>query len=760
MAYDLANQRTSVTNPLNNRVTTVYDAAGGVLALVNPLAYRTTFGFDKARQRVRVQDAKLNITTSVFDPAGRPVATIDAMNFRTTQVYDAASRMTALVDANAHRVSFQYDTAGQNTAVRDPLLRRTTFTYTTTGQRASRWDARQNRTTYSYDPLDRLVGRKYSDGTRSTFAYDLVDNRTLMADSTGRTTSTFDALNRPQIVVNPAGARISYSYTPIGLRAGMQAPGGRYTYSYDAAGRTHYLVNPLLERTTFGWDSAGQLKTQTLANTTRASLSYDAAGQITFLANLTSSGSALSSFTYTYDKVGNRTRVVEAGGTRTTWSYDKNYRLTNENRNGTLTWASFTPDQWSEFTPNQWAAFGVSGAGATYNVTHTYDPVGNRLVQNSAGQLTTFTYDIANQLATSVDAGGRTTYTFDATGNLALQAAPGGRTTYAWDIESRLTQLWLPAGVVNTMIYNADGVRMGKTDSAGTEKFVWDMQNLLLETDISNITQAAYTSKPDHFGSLISQRRGASSSFHHFDALGSTMGLTDVSQNLTDAYLYQAYGAAAGQFGSTVNPFQWVGKLGYFLDSDPAQYHIRARNYQPALARFLSTDPMRFWAGDSNLYRYCGNRPVIFADPSGKFIIIVVGVVIVVYLLIPDTANAPAPGDRTYASDPYAGMPYAAAAGVAVAAAPAAVNAIRAGCSAVALAFARRALAAKIAATLALLRQLEGRRDWVGSQIGLVQGEALEALELRAAQIDFQIQQTEQLLEMQEQRLARLLGGS
>ena len=63
----------------------------------------------------------------------------------------------------------------------------------------------------------------------------------------------------------------------------------------------------------------------------------------------------------TYDEVGNRTQVVEGRWPRTTWSYDANYRLTNENRNGNLAWDSLTPDQWSQMTPDEWANLPVSG---------------------------------------------------------------------------------------------------------------------------------------------------------------------------------------------------------------------------------------------------------------------------------------------------------------------------------------------------------------------------------------------------------------
>src|SRR5262245_50686660 len=98
----------------------------------------------------------------------------------------------------------------------------------------------------------------------------------------------------------------------------------------------------------------------------------------------------------------NRTLMREASGRRTTWVYDLSYQLVNEHRSSTV---------------------------GEFNTTHVYDPVGNRLVKNESGSLTTATYDAANQLVTSVDSGGTTTFTFDAAGNQQLEQAPGGITT-------------------------------------------------------------------------------------------------------------------------------------------------------------------------------------------------------------------------------------------------------------------------------------------------------------------------------------------
>src|ERR1700712_1674290 len=49
---------------------------------------------------------------------------------------------------------------------------------------------------------------------------------------------------------------------------------------------------------------------------------------------------------------------------------------------------------------------------------------------------------------------------------------------------------------------------------------------------------------------------------------------------------------------------------------DPGLYYYKARFYDPAIGRFLQTDP----AGtqdDPNLYAYVGNNPVNRVDPTG-----------------------------------------------------------------------------------------------------------------------------------------------
>ncbi len=48
-------------------------------------------------------------------------------------------------------------------------------------------------------------------------------------------------------------------------------------------------------------------------------------------------------------------------------------------------------------------------------------------------------------------------------------------------------------------------------------------------------------------------------------------------------------------------------------------YYNRARWYDANIGRFISEDPIGFGSSDTNLYRYAGNDPVNFRDPSGLF---------------------------------------------------------------------------------------------------------------------------------------------
>ncbi len=113
---------------------------------------------------------------------------------------------------------------------------------------------------------------------------------------------------------------------------------------------------------------------------------------------------------------------------------------------------------------------------------------------------------------------------------------------------------------------------------------------------------------------MIAEKRASSRRFHRHDPLGSTIGLVNDSATTTDTYTYWPYGTLQASTGSTLQPWKFIGKYGYYTDSATHTY-VRARKYRKDLGRWLTVDPL--WPGE-RAYGYARSNPVSQADPSGK----------------------------------------------------------------------------------------------------------------------------------------------
>ena len=116
-------------------------------------------------------------------------------------------------------------------------------------------------------------------------------------------------------------------------------------------------------------------------------------------------------------------------------------------------------------------------------------------------------------------------------------------------------------------------------------------------------------------GEILSQTRNGVK--HHYvpDPLGNVVALYDTNQTKTDTLNHWPYGEEKSRTGSTIAPFGFIGKLGYFRDS-PSRTYVRARYYRPDLAKWQTRDP-RNMLEPENLYRYVESRPTVLVDPTG-----------------------------------------------------------------------------------------------------------------------------------------------
>jgi RHS repeat-associated protein len=148
--------------------------------------------------------------------------------------------------------------------------------------------------------------------------------------------------------------------------------------------------------------------------------------------------------------------------------------------------------------------------------------------------------------------------------------------------------------------------------------FFWDplSDNILQERNETGAVTAEYTTEPGLYGNVISQNRGGAESQFHYDAQGSTLAVTNDNQQVTDTRAYAAFGETTESTGETKFSVQFIGRLGYHLNSELQPYYVRRRGYDAAKSRWLSVDVLDLLA-NSHSYLYVANQPLIKVDPSG-----------------------------------------------------------------------------------------------------------------------------------------------
>lgn len=146
-------------------------------------------------------------------------------------------------------------------------------------------------------------------------------------------------------------------------------------------------------------------------------------------------------------------------------------------------------------------------------------------------------------------------------------------------------------------------------------EYIWDeLSDNVIEEYEDGVLSVSYTHESALYGNLLSQNRNGITSYHHYDGRGDTVALTDDSGNVTDTREYDAWGNVIASTGSTVTPYQFIGRSGY--QTGNTGVYVRARIYQPTASRWVSFDPLRYIDSPS-FFRYSHNNPIGNTDPSG-----------------------------------------------------------------------------------------------------------------------------------------------
>ena len=195
---------------------------------------------------------------------------------------------------------------------------------------------------YEYDGCDQLSAIVYADGTRVSYAYDKNDNLTAVTDRNGKTTTyVYDAINRVTEIHRPNGISTYNTYNArdqiVRLKNTCDECGwvvSQYDYTYDDNGyiATEKAVESLYD---YAWDDKHNGKHEDgrhddkmphgtkhngkhdkdseyrfqLVETDRE-FTYDENGRL-LSSKEQEENSGLTTYDYTYDKVGNRLSYVK-----------------------------------------------------------------------------------------------------------------------------------------------------------------------------------------------------------------------------------------------------------------------------------------------------------------------------------------------------------------------------------------------------------------------------------------------------------------
>ncbi|MEI6033171.1 MAG: RHS repeat-associated core domain-containing protein, partial [Verrucomicrobiae bacterium] len=186
----------------------------------------------------------------------------------------------------------------------------------------------------------------------------------------------------------------------------------------------------------------------------------------------------------------------------------------------------------------------------------------------------------------------------------------------------------------------------------------YDGWNLIEERDGTGALQQVYVHGAA-VDEILTKITTTGAVYYHADGLGNTVALTNETGQLVESTTYDAFGAATIRSASgSVLPASSVANRFLFTGrewlSDAGIYDYRNRVYSPALGRFLQTDPIRFAAGDVNIYRYCRNNPVKWVDPMGLDVFRIQEPGIAGHAYVGIGGNA-APGSSTYGGFPSTG---------------------------------------------------------------------------------------------------------
>jgi RHS repeat-associated protein len=655
---------TAVTDARGATFRYSYDDHGNVSEIVQPNGGTWAFNYDAFGRRLMCRDAAGAVTRYAYSNRGDLVAVYDAGGGATRFTFDGERHLTQIASPKGHVTHLVWGGFHQLAARRDPNGNVVRLEYSREGELLAIHNEREEVHRLRYDAAGRLIEEETFDGRRLRYRRDAAGRVVRIENGAGEIrTLSYDAAGQLVERTLPDDSADTFEYDSRGLLVGATNGAGQFRFERDAMGRIvreMQKVGGVEHWVSVAYDAVGDRVGRATSLGHSETVERDAMGSpvLTILDNE-------HRIEHGNDVFGRELSRRLPGGGAIESGFDTMGRLVER--------LARSPRGARSVGPNEPEWLGKRDDGITTMTSYEYDADSEIISRSDRLRgVTRFDYDPVGQLIAAVPERARAEmFRYDATGN-AFESGDGaadreygrgnrlirkGTDEYEWDAEGRLARKrertpsgdriwkysWSGAGFLERVdtpegkrvqfAYDPFGRRVEKRveeregvgwRSTSRTRFVWDgdvLAHHVRETAAASgdpvVDTKTFVYDERSFAASAHRDESAERGRHWFhyvnDASGAPDTLVDERGEPACVLDRSAWGRIHELSGAlTTTPLRLQGQ---YEDEETSLVYNRARYYEPATGRFISSDPIGC-DGGLNLFAYAPN-PIGWADPFG-----------------------------------------------------------------------------------------------------------------------------------------------
>jgi RHS repeat-associated protein len=437
-----------------------------------------------------------------------------------------------------------------------------------------------------------------------------------MSDRTGTTTYRYDETTSAlKGIDKPNGSGVEYGYDLMGRMktlsewTGVGKPRYTTTYDYDGFSNLKSVLDPAGGLTTMKYDVVNRLEERSLPNGVKSVYEYDDFDRIKKITHTnTVTNQILSSVTYEREGIGEPTKITREDGTYVRLKYDESLRVEKE-------------------------SYYDAGNVLVEEISYTYDGAGKRTSKSDRFGSENYNYKAGFQLD-SISGASSENYDYDTNGRLTLIERDGQTIDLEHDAGDRLTTVENETtGKTTQYTYDGSGNRVRAIEGTDVRQFLvapamgrgLESSEAIGDVDGNLVSNYIYADGHTPFMMLDAQGNPV---YYLTDAIGTVIGLSDMTGQEVADFRYDAFGNSRGATGSAANSGSAKGDFrfqGQWLESESGIYYFRARDYDAQTGTFISRDAVDIIESEPesmNPYQFVYNNPHVYSDPTGMFTMI------------------------------------------------------------------------------------------------------------------------------------------